>query len=445
MARRASQSDHTPGCGQPRRPARPFGYAWGAKRVQLLALALAVSGCALIPRSDLPMQDDVAKTEPLPIDGIWRLEENGKRYRVEGGRIWLMDRLVVGPVFMQPGQVSTIDLEQVGPNEYTGTDIGSGGVPWRATTSASGAILEIATAIPGRYTFVPVELDDRTWFDAQIAADAIISRPAASALAASGSGGTAGLAAALGDPALSASQRASFGPYHALVIGNNGYRHLPRLVTATRDADAVSRLLRDQYGFQVTKLQDATRAQILTALRRMRETLTDGDNLLIYYAGHGWLDVDADEGYWLPVDAQSDSDVNWISNATITGYLRSIQAKHVMIVADSCYSGTLTRGIKLDVKPPDYLERISRQRARVVLSSGGLEPVADGGGGGHSAFARHFLDELRANEGVLDSTTLYARIRRPVMLAADQAPELADIRKAGHEGGDFLFIKSSAP
>jgi hypothetical protein len=28
-------------------------------------------------------------------------------------------------------------------------------------------------------------------------------------------------------------------------------------------------------------------------------------------------------------------------------------------------------------------------------------------------------------------------------LAADQAPELADIRKAGHEGGDLLFIRAA--
>lgn len=115
-----------------------------------------------------------------------------------------------------------------------------------------------------------------------------------------------------------------------------------------------------------------------------------------------------------------------------------------MIVADRCYSGTLTRGIKLDVRPPGYLNRLAKQRARIVLSSGGLEPVADGGGGGkHSAFARHFIDELNSNQGVLDSTTLYSRIRKPVMLAADQAPELADIRKAGHEGGDFLFIRAA--
>ena len=72
-----------------------------------------------------------------------------------------------------------------------------------------------------------------------------------------------------------------------------------------------------------------------------------------------------------------------------------------------------------------------------------MEPVTDGGGSGHSAFARVFLDTLEANEGVIDSTTLYTELRRPVMLIADQSPELADIRKAGHDGGDFFFVRKS--
>jgi len=28
-----------------------------------------------------------------------------------------------------------------------------------------------------------------------------------------------------------------------------------------------------------------------------------------------------------------------------------------------------------------------------------------------------------------------------VMLKADQTPAYADVRKAGHEGGDFLFVR----
>jgi hypothetical protein len=77
---------------------------------------------------------------------------------------------------------------------------------------------------------------------------------------------------------------ADFGRYHALVIGNGDYRHLPKLQTARADADAVAALLKDRYGFRVTLIRDATRYDILSTLNRLRATLTDEDNLLIYYA-----------------------------------------------------------------------------------------------------------------------------------------------------------------
>ena len=75
--------------------------------------------------------------------------------------------------------------------------------------------------------------------------------------------------------------------------------------------------------------------------------LTPRDNLLIYYAGHGWLDIDADQGYWLPVNATRESQIEWISNNAITSEIRAIQAKHIIVVADSCYSGKLSRGLHI--------------------------------------------------------------------------------------------------
>jgi len=418
--------------------------------IATVLLGLVVVGCAGF-RADLPVYTSIEATPPLPLDGEWRLKENDKRYRVEGGRMWLLEQVFIGPIRYDPGQVTGRDIFQISPTEYRGQDLATVG-PVTFTAKQDRVELDVLSPIgPVHYTMFPIQLDDQPWYDAQLQSDVILARSGPAPTRPSSFAPSAmEMGAALSDPSdtlsLSTSQRASFGDYYALVIGNNGYRSLPELGTAVNDAEAISSLLRDRYGFEVTLLTNATRAQILTSLRKLRETLVETDNLLIYYAGHGWLDKEADEGYWLPVDAEKDSDVHWISNATVTGYLRSIHAKHVMIVADSCYSGTLTRGIKLDVKTPDYLQRISRQRARIVLSSGGLEPVSDGGGGGkHSAFARHFIDELNTNKGVLDSTTLYSRIRRPIMLAADQAPELADIRKAGHEGGDFLFIRASQP
>ncbi len=77
-----------------------------------------------------------------------------------------------------------------------------------------------------------------------------------------------------------------------------------------------------------------------------------------------------------------------------------------------------------------------------MLASGGLEPVVDRGGrDNHSVFASAFTSALKENRGVMDGTQLFSKIRRPVMLNADQTPEYSDIRKAGHEGGEFLFVR----
>jgi len=234
----------------------------------------------------------------------------------------------------------------------------------------------------------------------------------------------------------------NFGNYHALVIGNNDYQFLGGLASAENDAKGVARLLKDDYGFKVKLVINATRADILMSLGDLRANMGNRDNLLIYYAGHGWLDEEADEGYWLPVDADPYNKLNWVSNSTITSTLKAMQAKHVLIVADSCYAGKLTRGIRVRIRSRDYFVRIAEKRARSVLTSGGLEPVADSGGKrGHSVFTSAFLDALKENQTVLDATELFSKIRRPVQLQADQTPEYSDIRKAGHEGGDFLFVK----
>ena len=188
-------------------------------------------------------------------------------------------------------------------------------------------------------------------------------------------------------------------------------------------------------------LENPTRSDILDKLDELRETLTENDNLLIYYAGHGWLDPQSGRGYWLPVDARSDRRSRWFSNGDLTDALQALFAKHVMVIADSCYSGTLTRSVKVTERNPDYIARMAKKRTRVVLSSGGLEPVSDAGGGKHSVFAAQFLDALRENLDVLDGTQLFEVVRRNVVLNAEQTPQYSDIRRAGHEGGDFLFVR----
>jgi len=166
--------------------------------------------------------------------------------------------------------------------------------------------------------------------------------------------------------------------------------------------------------------------------------------LLIYYAGHGELDKAENRGYWLPVDASYEKRSKWISNQTIVDRIKATKAKHVLLVADSCFSGTLMRsGTNLQNQEPideKYIERLKNKKTRLVITSGGNEPVVDSDGGNHSLFALKFIDTLKNNDNVINSQILFENIRRYVVANADQTPERAQVHKTGHDGGDFLFF-----
>jgi len=265
-------------------------------------------------------------------------------------------------------------------------------------------------------------------------------------------GGVAGGAPASDEPALPA-LNLDFGKYYALVIGNNNYGKLPKLTTPIADAEAIAGVLKDKYGFEVTLLKDANRYDILEALNQMREKLTEHDNLLIYYAGHGELDKVNQRGNWLPIDAEPNSSANWIPTYQVTDILNQMSARHVLIVADSCYSGTLTRSAltRLEAgKSPEawanWVKVMVDKRSRTALTSGGVAPVLDAGAGNHSIFAKALLDALAKNDGVIEGQRLHQEIATSVAYAAgsfnvDQVPEYAPIKSAGHEAGDFFFVK----
>jgi uncharacterized coiled-coil protein SlyX len=250
-----------------------------------------------------------------------------------------------------------------------------------------------------------------------------------------------------------ATKGVNFGTYHALVIGNNDYKFLPHLQTAVNDAKDVAQILERQYGFKVTLLLNASRYDILSALNKLREQLTEKDNLLIYYAGHGELDKVNQRGNWLPIDAEPKSSANWISNIAITDVLNAMSVRQLLVVADSCYSGTMTRSSMAQLetglseeKRLELMELMAQRRSRMVMSSGGVEPVLDTTGGQHSVFAQSFIELLGKNAGVLPGQEMFSLLQPRVAAAAQtidtsQVPEYAPIKFAGHESGDFFFVR----
>ena len=246
-----------------------------------------------------------------------------------------------------------------------------------------------------------------------------------------------------------------FGTYHALIIGNNSYKYYPGLDTAVNDAREAEKVLREKYGFKTRLLIDANRYEMLSVLNEMRNQLTEKDNLLIYYAGHGELDRPNTRGHWLPVDAEQGNSANWISNISITDILNAMKAKHILVVADSCYSGSMTLSSvpRLDAEPTDidtdkklkWLKVMAKVRSHTVLTSGGLQPVLDQGSGNHSVFANAFLSTLKNNDGVLEAYKLYRNLFDEVRQSSsrygiDQKPEYTAIKHGGHEAGEFIFV-----
>ena len=83
-------------------------------------------------------------------------------------------------------------------------------------------------------------------------------------------------------------------------------------------------------------------------------------------------------------------------------------------------------------------------RARIVMTSGGLEPVNDGGGGRHSVFAQGFIRALKENDRCLDGYALFTQVRNFVKAAikdldVKQTPEYSPIKFSNHEFGEYLF------
>jgi TPR repeat protein len=251
-------------------------------------------------------------------------------------------------------------------------------------------------------------------------------------------------------------QGLSFGRYYALVIGNQHYeaKAVGDLDTPINDATRAAQILTQRYGFTVQILKDATDVEMLKALNDLNGVLKPDDNLLIYYAGHGErLGAGPTEsGYWLPVNADPPpQDLFWLPNEQITGHLARLQARRILVVADSCYAGLLsTDPSYLFVSDKvgytkEYLAYKLPKRARLLISSGGNEPVLDSGGSGDSIFARAFLDVLESNRDILATPELFARIRKRVEGGAapnrtTQQPQFKSIKGAGHEVGDFFFV-----
>ena len=239
------------------------------------------------------------------------------------------------------------------------------------------------------------------------------------------------------------------GNYYALIIGIDSYKgQWYPLNNAVRDAKAVERVLRSQYKFDYFRTlydEEATRTKIINEFEWLVNSVKEEDNVFIYYSGHGEFMENLNKGYWVPIDAITNSMSAYISNSDIQTFLGGIRSKHTLLVSDACFSGDIFRGRTVQIPFEDtdrYYREVSSLPSRKAITSGGIEPVMDGGREGHSVFAYYFLKNLENNQHrFFDAGQLYEKIKIPIINNSEQSPQFNPIKNTGDEGGQFIFIR----
>lgn len=225
----------------------------------------------------------------------------------------------------------------------------------------------------------------------------------------------------------------------ALFIAVNDYNDWPDLYNPIQDCQLISKVLNTQYQFSANNTiylynQAATRKNILRTLNEMVKNLTSQDNLLIYYAGHGFYDSTSRIGYWIPVDAEKGEIDGYITNSNIRDFIKSIPTFHTLIMADACFAGSM-----LAARASEPMEN---QKSRWVVTSGDMENVEDGTPGGNSPFAEAVAETLTENtKTTLRVDKLVQIVTMKMQNNAEQHPQGNALKDVGDQGGVFVFRK----
>jgi uncharacterized caspase-like protein len=227
----------------------------------------------------------------------------------------------------------------------------------------------------------------------------------------------------------------------ALLIGNEKYDDsgIMDLSEPIKDATELYKILTDEYNFEkenVILLMNPTKADIIGTLHKFRSQIQPDDNLLIFYAGHGFWDEGMGVGYWLPRDANKNNPVNWIPNTDLTNYLGAIKSKHTLLIADACFSGGIFK-TRSAFSATYAIEMLYQMNSRKAITSGTLTEVPD-----KSVFLQYFLKNLRENTNeYVSAEELFSKMRTAVINNSENVPQFGTIQNVGDEGGDFIFIR----
>ena len=235
----------------------------------------------------------------------------------------------------------------------------------------------------------------------------------------------------------------AIGENYLLAIAIDRYidKSYPTLNNAKLDTERLVKVLTSRYNFKLVQEpiydEAANRKNIIEAINNLASFLAPEDNVIIYHAGHGRLHPKTKKGFWIPNDAGT-SISDYIPNSTIIDSISGIDAKHIFLISDSCFSGALLN-LNRDSENNHYL-KLANLKSRWVLSSGRIEVVSDGEPGVGSPFALVLNNFLEKNTHEYFSVSeLIGAVSKLTGSIAKQQPISAHIENVGHENGQMIF------
>ena len=238
---------------------------------------------------------------------------------------------------------------------------------------------------------------------------------------------------------------------YALVVGNGTYtKGWNPLRGALQDVEEVADALK-KHGFTVTLKKDLTKPKFEDTFEKfVTEGRKENNRLLFYYAGHGHTEKLAngdDLGYLVMVDAPlpEDNRINHrksVDMESLVTQAKRIQARHVLFVFDSCFSGTILN-VDRNQEQPESISYSIRKPVRQFITAGSAnETVPD-----KSVFKQAFLNLIEgsarqpAPDDYITGEELgfYLKHQVPKYNKA-QHPQYGKINDPNLDQGDFVFV-----
>lgn len=229
----------------------------------------------------------------------------------------------------------------------------------------------------------------------------------------------------------------------ALVIGNDNYTDVSKLVNARQDANSVGRTL-SELGYKVTVKNDLTEKDMKATLRQFKNDLEGGDEVVFFYAGHG-VQLGS-TNYLLPVDVKGDSEDQVRDDAIqlqrLLDDMNEKKVKLTLAVIDACRDNPFPKSGRT-IGGRGLAPTTAATGQMIIFSAGAGQQALDKLGANdknpNGLFTRMLLSEMKTPGVRID--IMIRDVRRKVVEAAksvghDQVPAIYD-----QVVGDFYLNK----